>query len=85
MAPSKTGLNARGYFTIADIIKHLPADIRQTVADHFATELNFRTESFDAGYWRQVTGGRVLSTEPPSEIARKARVAAHRGVADAQR
>lgn len=46
------------YLLIGTIINGLPDQIRATVADHFATEFNKRSPSFDPMAWERKTGGR---------------------------
>lgn len=46
------------YRVIAGMINSLPAECRQTVADHFATEFNRRSAKFDPIQWNRLTGGR---------------------------
>jgi hypothetical protein len=54
----KFGMPAAGYFVIAAIINKIePPDLRKQVADHFATEFNKRSASFDAYQWNRATGG----------------------------
>jgi hypothetical protein len=71
------GMQGHAYKIVADIIGSLPDDIRQRVADHFATEFNARSPSFDAGAWYAASGGTVLAGLAPSEAARAARVRAY--------
>ena len=51
------------YHIVASIIATLPVDIamRLTVADHFATEFNKRSQYFDPLHWERVTGGKVAA------------------------
>jgi hypothetical protein len=52
------GMPAAGYFVIASIINKIEdAEVRKQVADHFATEFNKRSSSFDAYTWNRATGG----------------------------
>lgn len=61
---AKMGTDA--YLVVADIIRKLPEADRQAVADHFATEFNRRSTSFDPVQWERATGGR-----PAPNSARK--------------
>jgi hypothetical protein len=54
----KFGMPADGYRLVAAIIRKLPDDLKKPVADHFATEFNMRSASFDAYQWGQATGGK---------------------------
>lgn len=54
----KFGMPADGYRLVAAIIRKLPDDLKKPVADHFATEFNTRSASFDAFQWGQATGGK---------------------------
>lgn len=47
------------YNVVGNIIKTLPAEIQQVVADRFATEFLLRSNSFDAYQWSKLTGGKV--------------------------
>lgn len=52
------GMPSNGYYLVADIIRKMPdATIRKQVADHFATEFNKRSKSFDPYQWNKATGG----------------------------
>jgi hypothetical protein len=47
------------YQVIADIVRRIPDEAtRKLVADHFATEFNRRSASFDPYTWGRWTGGR---------------------------
>jgi hypothetical protein len=55
------------YQIVAKIINSIPdAAMRQTVADHFATEFNRRSTVFDPYTWGRLTGGKVA----PNSAAR---------------
>lgn len=63
MKPTRrTALSAAHYQLIGDIIRRVedPA-LRQQMADHFATEFNRRSKSFDPYQWGRVTGGKVAA------------------------
>ena len=50
------------YFVVADVIRKIPDPIlRQQMADHFATEFNKRSPSFDPYVWGRATGGKVAA------------------------
>ena len=55
-----TKMSAGHYLLIADIIRKIedPAT-RMVVADHFGTEFNRRSMSFDPMTWNRTTGGKV--------------------------
>lgn len=56
------GMSSAGYFVIAHIINKIePPEMRKLVADHFATEFNKRSTSFDAYTWNRVTGGQAAA------------------------
>lgn len=53
-------MSPKGYFYVADIIRKIADPVlRQTVADHFATEFNRRSASFDPYQWERASGGKV--------------------------
>ena len=48
-----------GYYVVADVIRKIPDEAtRRVMADHFATEFNRRSPSFDAYEWSRATGGK---------------------------
>lgn len=50
---------AGAYEIIAGIIREIEdPELRQVVADHFATAFNRRSRSFDPAMWEKATGGR---------------------------
>lgn len=54
-------MTAGAYEIVAGIVRSLPDGplTRQDVANHFATEFNKRSASFDPYSWGQRTGGKV--------------------------
>lgn len=47
------------YLLIAHIIRSIPDEnARKIAADHFATEFNKRSKSFDPFQWEKATGGK---------------------------
>lgn len=59
MRPRRIAMNGAAYEITAGIVRTLPEEIRQAVADHFATEFNRRSASFDPYQWEWRTGGKV--------------------------
>lgn len=61
------GMPANGYHLVAEIIRRIddPA-IKQKVADHFGTEFNKRSTSFDPYQWEKATGGKVAPNSAAS-------------------
>lgn len=51
-------MNAGAYRVVAEMVRALPPFCRQAVADHFATEFNRRSPSFDPVQWERATGGK---------------------------
>ncbi len=52
-------MTAGAYEVVAGIIRSIEDNnLRQKVADHFSTEFNKRSKSFDPAMWEQATGGR---------------------------
>lgn len=46
------------YRIVADIVRQIEdVEIKQAVANHFSTELNKRSKSFDPQIWYEATGG----------------------------
>lgn len=52
-------LHTQLYSITAQIIRKLPAETKQQVADLFATEFRKRFKNFDAALWERETGGKV--------------------------
>lgn len=55
----KPSMSAAGYEIVAGIVRTLPDELKQPVADHFATEFYKRSKSFDPYIWNKRTGGTV--------------------------
>lgn len=51
-------MNTGSYHIVASIIRTLPDELKQPVANHFATEFNKRSKSFDPTVWERWTGGK---------------------------
>jgi hypothetical protein len=58
----RLAMTSAAYEIVAGVVRTLPADVKQSVADHFAREFNRRSPSFDPLMWEQRTGGRINST-----------------------
>jgi len=55
------------YFVVASVIQKIAdADQRKAMADHFATEFNRRSPSFDPYEWERATGGKVAANSAAS-------------------
>lgn len=56
----RNAMTAGAYFVVAHVIRQIPDPaVRQQMVDHFATEFNKRSPSFDAYEWYRATNGRV--------------------------
>ena len=52
-------MTTAAYYVVADVIRKIPDEAtRRAMADHFATEFNRRSPSFDAYEWNRATGGK---------------------------
>lgn len=52
-------MNSGAYCVVAEVIRLIKDDdVRKKMADHFATEFNRRSPSFDPYEWEKATGGR---------------------------
>lgn len=55
----KNFMTAGSYFVVAAVIRKISdPTIRKNMADHFATEFNRRSKSFDPYEWEKATGGK---------------------------
>ena len=53
-------MTTAAYYIVGAIIRKIEdPKLRQTVADHFATEFNRRSASFSPFDWERITGGKV--------------------------
>ena len=62
VAGRRAAMTGGAYLVVADVIRKI-ADptLRQTVADHFATEFNRRSVAFDPYQWEKATGGKCAA------------------------
>lgn len=63
----KNFMTAGNYYVVADVIRKISDPVlRQSTANHFATEFNRRSPSFDPYQWEKATGGKCAPNSAAS-------------------